>query len=556
MRLFTTRVLTSLLLPSFALIASSVAAAQSATPVLKQGEPLYGVGTIGNIFAVEVNDNGEWLARVSSSAAGVILVRNGIPVLHENDRLGMPEGATVNTMKDPSFNNHGDVGWVLNLNGVSSDYDAGVYNSGNLICLQGRLCTASRLTPGTTWVDFYNVFINDQREMLITGRVDDPGITGPQDYAIMRATLDGEGYLLGEECLLIETDPISGISGATFQALNTGKNSLAFNNRGDWLSFVDTTASSAQDGMLLLNGEVVLREGQQSPIQGRNWENLGNPEIDINDQGDWVCSARLTGANTDDWLIARNNEKVVQEDDVIPSISPHTIENFYSTGVLLSNAGNVFWFCLFNDSNPDTDRAYFMNKDILVRSGVTWAGDTLIKDCRHAGRPFEVSPNGRFYVFIAEMPNGNDGVFLMDLGMIAPMNGCSTNDAKLSHASGFPLVGETLEFRMDAGQASGVTPVLAISTQPVIGWDSTGCGLPLPFGELMIDVGGGGNPVVTRFGPAWGGAPVSFFVNIPDDPALIGAFLYAQGVFWDIGGLLPGDNLLLTNGMMMQLSAP
>jgi hypothetical protein len=557
MRFLTTRALRTLILPSLCLCLSTAVSAQSATTLLRQGQDVYGVGSIGDIFAVDVNDNGEWLARVNTSGAGVVLLRNGIPVLQVGDDLGEPVGASVKSMDDPSFNNAGDVGWVIDLNGVSTSFDSGAYCSGTLLCQEGRLSSAARYTPGTIWVAFYQALINDQKQVLITGQVDDPMVTGTTDYTILRATLDEYGQLAGEECLLLEADPIPGAPGVVLSSLNTTRNSLAINNRGDWLSFADGTGSTARDGFLLLNGVPVLREGDASPVSGRNWENLGSPELDLNDRGDWVVSARLVGVNTSDWLIAKNNEKIVQEDDVIPSIAPFTIESFYATGVLLSNAGNVFWFCLFNDANPDTDRAYFMNEDILVRSGVTWADGMLIADCRHAGRPFEISPNGRYYVFIAELPDGKDGIFMMDLGVLAPMDGCSGNQGKLSSAAGLPLVGTVLEFQMDDGQAPGVIPLLAISTAPTPGWDATGCGLVLPFGELLIDINGAsGNPVITTFGPTWGGAPVSFFVSIPDDPALIGASLYTQGLFWDLGDLLPEDNLMLTNAMVLQLAAP
>ena len=550
------RTLRSLIAATGLVLASAITSAQSGHLLLREGDELFGAGVIIDIVRLEVNDNGEWMALVDTTEAERVLLRNGIPILQTGDELSQPLGASVGTMDYPSFNVHGDVAWVINLLGiVNEDHDSGLYNRSILLAQEGRISTASNLTPGTTWAQFFNAVVSGEREVLVIGQVDDPGVTGELDDVLMRVMLDEDGYLLGEESLVIESDPISGVEGVFVTELSDVRHSIAFNNEGDWITWVDTGAPAASDGFILLNGDPILREGDPSPIAGRNWQNLRNPRLGLNDRRDWVIQATLSGTAAGNLVLVSNHEKVMQEGDIPSSVAPWAIENFGSAGVEISSAGNVFWFGQFSDVNPDTDRGYFMNDQVLVRSARTIADGILITDCKNSGRPFAVSPNGRFYTFIGVTNDGTDAGFLMDLGLLTPMSGCAENEGTLDHASGFPLVGEQLGFAMDGGQATGVTPLLAISTSPTPGWPEQ-CG-PWFGGELLLDVNAAtGNPVLTQFGPTWGGAPVSFFVDIPEDPALIGATLYAQGLFWDLGDMLPEPNFRLTNGLLIQLSAP
>ncbi len=127
-------------------------------------------------------------------------------------------------------------------------------------------------------------------------------------------------------------------------------------------------------------------------------------------------------------------------------------------------------------------------------------------------------------------------------GAVAPMSDCFSNPGTLAHTAGVPAVDGTFTLTMDAGQASGALGIVGFAVQPIPGWPP--CGLPVPaLGELLIDV-----PVADVSGTWLGiGAPLVLPVGVPDQMTLVGATVYAQGLF--VAPFFPTEVFRLTNGL-------
>ena len=538
-------------------LGTAVAEGQSVRKLVANGDVIFGVGTVTNILEYTVSDGGDWLVLVEAqigTSSGEVLLRNGIPTLQENDYLITPEGARVKSMELPSFNGAHDIGWNMSFTGFPTTQDTGCFFNSRILAQEGGPCNAPDFGAGTVWKSFTLARLNDSHQVLCSGMVDDPTFSGPTDVALVRFTVDQNGFLLSEEVMLTEGTRYDNLQ--PLSSIGTTANSLAFNNRGDFMAFVDTTDSANLDGNIFYNQDSIAREGKASPIPGRNWSTLAGPRLDLNDYGDYVYNGQLDGDGATNSIIVKNNQKFVQELDVLPATAPFHITSFQTTPLHVTNAGNVVWFGQINDSDASRNKIIFWDERAMVRIGITRVGSQFINTLRLFGAAFFVPPDGRHLIFWAKLDDGTIGVFLMDLGLVTPMSDCVGNTGKLAFSGGLPLLGERLTFDMDAGQGPGVLPVFMLSTAPVTGWPP--CGLDTGItGELLIDVSPGlGNPAYFKIGSPWVGVPVRHHLDIPNDVALTGAEFYAQGLFWDLGDQLPAQNLLLTNGLRIAVAMP
>lgn len=128
------------------------------------------------------------------------------------------------------------------------------------------------------------------------------------------------------------------------------------------------------------------------------------------------------------------------------------------------------------------------------------------------------------------------------------------NPAGTLQVSGDPELGASLSLTLIdplGVMASGSQTLLVVS--PVrsaifpSGRTLPGFGLASPSadGELLV-----GMPFERRFGPQYNGLPVTHTLDLPDDPAMAGTFLFAQGVFIDPGvkiGLTDAVEILIGN---------
>lgn len=95
----------------------------------------------------------------------------------------------------------------------------------------------------------------------------------------------------------------------TYQAFSN----LAINDSGSWLLTADSNAAAAGDAFIMLDGQIIHREGQSIdglPLTGSfDW-------ADLNESGDWVVSWNVTSGGTREALIF-NGRVVLKETDPI-----------------------------------------------------------------------------------------------------------------------------------------------------------------------------------------------------------------------------------------------
>ncbi len=410
---------TSILLASIA--ATSSALAQAPIVLVNDGQVIPGVGNVTSIDNLAVNVNGDWIVEADtdnpSTAADGVLLKNGIVLLRQSDPVAAPAGAVISSFDAVTLNANGESAWNLFVSGVPTNADSGIFFGSTLVIQEGSISTAPQFSPSTPYTGFFETKFNDARMILIVASVDDPAIPSTTDRAMVLAQVDATGALLSETVILKEGDLIPGILTETITDFGTGPHDFALNNSGVTLYSADLTGTTTNDGVILLGTAPVMREGDPSPIAGRNYELLYGRSLDLGDGGDYVVHANLDGATTDDDVIVKSNAIIIaREGSGQPSIGAFVITSFGSGPVRIDSAGNVFWYGDWNDPDTTRDTGIFRNGELIVQEGVTMtSGGALITSVAGVQDAFSISPDGRFLIFEGQTTGGVDSAFLVDL---------------------------------------------------------------------------------------------------------------------------------------------
>ena len=250
-------------------------------------------------------------------------------------------------------------------------------------------------------------------------------------------------------------------------------------------------------------------------------------------------------AATDD-LIVKNGAKFVQEGDALPALGGATVSALMDSPLYLANSGDVYWGTLLNGAESTEDRAWMRNDEVIVRKGHTVIEGNLAGQLPLVPNAFHVSPDGRYWLGQVQLQGTGEAAVLADFGLAVPFPGRGQNEGTLTLAAGNVIVGEAITLQMDGGQASGVVPVLLLSSQAAIPGSSLG--LPTPFGELLV-----GPVSLVVPGSVWNGSPVDLDFTLPNKLALVDSTWYGQGIFIDPSAVHPGR---LTGGLRFEIGAP
>ena len=537
---------------------SAPAVAQSPTIILQRGQPIPGLQGINmtGLIKFAINDAGEWMAQTNTNSSDEdtdeVILRNGFLTLQEGTIVGTPSGANIDAFGSLNINEAGDSYWEFSLAGAS--VSGGVYRNTRAIALSGDLLNCPSYSRNATWLNFRGVVKgNNNNQILVGCEVNDSAIGGTADQAILLINLDDNGNIL-------QTVDIAHESGQVPQIGNTiGQNSIPFNqvnqmdlnDLGDVLWQAKITGGDA----IFLNDQVLMREGQASPVPGFNWGGLNNARVALSDVGDWLVLGSLSGGpqNRRDLLVV-NNEKVLRERDTIPAIAPLLIDNFaIGTPLFVTNSGEAIFRAQWTGAGA-TDTGLLLTHDIIVREGITNLGGVTIGEFPDGESAIATSPGGRYVVFECTLDDDTNVVGLVDIGRVSVLPACQANSGRLRRASGFPLAGQTLALGMDDAQATASTPFLLVSDCPIFTYPP--CGVNTAFGELIIDFGDNGNPFLLLIGNPWLGAEVPINIAIANNTNLIDKKVYAQGIFFDIAGGSGGETLRLTNAVEIEIGAP
>jgi hypothetical protein len=412
--------LSALLFLLFLFTISAICALAEPIPIVVEGQPVPGVGTVTRIDNVAVNGAGEWLVEADTDFANadqdqVLLDRNGVR-LREDDPLPEPPGAHLDSFDSINVNENGDSGWNFFLTGTTGTNDnSGIYFNTALVIQESEVSTAPQLTPGTPYLGFFDAKLNNLNRMTIVATVDDLAIPTSVDQAIVRLDLDNLGNLLGETVIAKEGDILPGQI-EQVAIFGTGPHQSAFNDAAQVLFLADLTGSTATDGVLYLDDTLLAQEGSPSPDPGRNYEIILGRGLDLNASGSHVFKANLDGATDDDEVIVKDGAIFKREGENFPAIGPFRLEGFGSSSgpIYIDDDGSVLWYGDWDDPNTEADTGLFLNEDLIVEEG-TAAGGAVLDEIASGVDAFMLSDNGDWLIFEGTLAGGINGAFIVDL---------------------------------------------------------------------------------------------------------------------------------------------
>ncbi|QDV09460.1 hypothetical protein Poly30_50180 [Planctomycetes bacterium Poly30] len=464
--------------------------------LIEEGDPIPGVpGEVcSRIDDVAVNSLGDWCIRVDhagDSNFDECIVTNGALVFQQGTTTGLAAlgGSTFNFLDSANLCDNGDHYYLFSASLVAGGSEQAVYRNGALFLRQNvSSINAVGLPAGSLWESITEIWPNNANQIMVGGRSNGYDV-------LVKMTLDASGAVLSEE--LIVADDGSTLPGHTvpIQGLSLSRYRNALNDNGTTMWFVDddhTVAggSTADDSWVYLDNAPLWREGDPTTIPaGSIYGTQSSSEFNINNLGDYVYQGALDASFTHDVVVVNDSILIAEEGTPVPaSLGAWTLTSIGSTsGVFLSDAGNVVWYGDWDDPDTDIDTALFINQDVLFQEGVstTMNGD-IIDTIAATDKGFAVSDSGQyliveFFSLTAADPTFN-GVYLYDIDATIGDSYCTTvpnstgvsgslialgssvvadNDVTLvasdlpNLAFGFFIVSQTQGFAMNPGGSSG-----------------------------------------------------------------------------------------------------
>lgn len=116
------KILCSLVVMAF--FPAAAAPAQVLSVVIKDGDPIAGVGNVTLVNTVAVNDQGSILVECDTDNANTnideAVVKDGVLFLREGQALALPAGASIGSFDDLGLNVNGNSGWNFFLDGLTT----------------------------------------------------------------------------------------------------------------------------------------------------------------------------------------------------------------------------------------------------------------------------------------------------------------------------------------------------------------------------------------------------------------------------------------------------
>lgn len=277
---------------------------------LRNGDTIPGVGDVKTLGACAVNSAGDWIISAKTDQANPatdeVLMRSGTVYLREGDALASPAGASVDGFGPFDLDDSGNTFRILYLSGTSGlGDDSGLFLNGDLILQKGAAVTASGFGPGTVYRGFLNVRCSASgNHAAVVVAVDDPTVPGAMETALLRLDVSG-GAVTGQTLIARQGDVLAGQS-RPVASIGCGRHQVAVNDNGDVLFFADLTGDPVTDGTIYLNGTLIAQEGGASPDAGRAYERLASRGLDLNNAGSMLFQADLVAPDTDDAVLVQD----------------------------------------------------------------------------------------------------------------------------------------------------------------------------------------------------------------------------------------------------------
>jgi hypothetical protein len=373
----------------------------------RANDSVSGVGQLTTIDSLSVANGGLWMVEgdtndPNTNTDGVVL-RQGVLAAREGDLLAAPAGASIGAFGSGGapLNSAGRWAWNYTLDGATTTSDSGIFFDNTLVLQEGNLSSAPQFTPGTPYIGFFGAKLNDAGQILVMASVEDTAITSTVDRALVFAVVDANGALLSENVLFKEGDLLPGQTTQFVADFATGPHGWDLNDNGDVLFIADLDGATTSDGVVYRNSALLAQEGAPSPIAGRNWSSLSTSQrVALNNAGDTVFTATLSGDMATDTVIVKNGAIFQQEGNPAPGVSGGWILTGFGTGpVDLDDQGNVYWFGDWNDTDTTRDTGIYRNDQLIVQEGVTVIGGQLLTAIATVQENLMVSDDGEWLIF-------------------------------------------------------------------------------------------------------------------------------------------------------------
>lgn len=393
------------------------------TPLVIQGDEIETGVLATSIESLDVNDNGDWMLEIATNAAadfnrvvminGAIAFRKGFPV-------DEPAGATISSFDSVRMNGNGDAGWNLFLDGVPTSEDSGIFFNDTLLLQESGISQFdSGLTHPTFYIGFLEVRMTDSNRLFAVASVDDSAIPSTVDRVLAWFDYDAKSGTYDETVMWKEGDVLPGQTESVTD-FSQSTETVSINNSGQAMFGVALTGPAATNGALYIDDMLVVQKGDESPIVGRTYTNIGtSTRLDLNAGGDWVFHANISGDGVSNVVVVSNDQIVAQRGTPAPGTLVDILHFGSGAPVCIDDDANVWWYA-FLTGDTDFDQALYRNHEPLIRKGVEVQGHTftsLAGSTSTGGitKGFAVSPNGKYMVFRGLLNSGQRAAFLLTL---------------------------------------------------------------------------------------------------------------------------------------------
>jgi hypothetical protein len=568
------------------------AEAQTITPLIGAGDALPN-GLVTAIYNVDVNNVGSWLVELDTdnpdTAIDNAVVLNGTMIHQEGSSMGFPASHSSwfykSYVDSMDINDNGDRLLLFNVGdstGISSDRKLILWTNGATGATYPILeehvtpCTVAGEPAGALWDSIAEVWQNNNDTIVIAGRSD-------TDTDDMMAVIshDGAGNILSQTVFVmdgvIHSTQFPGSTGThldTVQTLGVSKQNFSINNAGQKMFFVDdqsygvggTPDYTTVDAHYYIDLNEIAWEGSDAPTPG-SWpyNHMSSAEVDLNDSGSWVAVWDDDNSDTtQDFFIVRDGVVFAQEGQAPPGIAGSFVMTGAAWGgVQLSEAGDITWYCDWDDPDTTIDSGLFRNTELLIQEGVTMIGGVPVDTISSSADGMACSDNGYYIVIELTLSTGAEGAYMIEVApgtaycfgdgsgaacpcanLGGPGEGCAngTGAGGILSATGSASV-SLGNLSLDVAQCPSGQPGLLFQ-----GLNATGGGLGSIFGDGLRCAGGSVVRLETVF--LDGGGSGSSSVNISAKGGVSsGDTRYYQFWYRDPAGSPCGALFNLTNGL-------
>ncbi|MEM8834313.1 MAG: hypothetical protein AAGD00_00700 [Planctomycetota bacterium] len=291
------------------------------------------------------------------------------------------------------------------------------------------------IVPGVVAPDngierFASVKAADAETLVVSATLSAGGTFDDETRVIFQ--IDDAGLMTQSQTLRFTDAEGQQVPGHGFEAstFNGSEEDIDANSDGSILIGVDVRgAPFDQDGTIVYYDattdtySVVAREGQPSPLPGRNYDSLFNNPLALNDAGDIAFLGSVNGDSLTDGILVVNGQVVMQEATTVGTVVEGPLQlGFANANIEMDAQGNIIYWGAWNkpkaDVCPDnTDitstfaifEGLFFNDELILEGGVTEVANVdingtvfptlVVADLPNTGfAGFHVSPDGRWLI--------------------------------------------------------------------------------------------------------------------------------------------------------------